>query len=250
MTNARQAKTAREKAAEMRAQAARQEARRRATTIVAAVAAVLVVFVGVGVLIAFANHQKQAKADAASQPPANLVDGSMAVGNAKAKVTIKLYEDFQCPICKDFEKANADQLATWAADGTIRLEYHPVAILDRASTTNYSTRALNAAAAVFSIDPQLFVKYHSLLYDNQPAEGSAGLPDSKLISLAVQAGVQQSAVESAITTEKYKGWTVQVTDQFSKDGLTGTPTIIVNGKQLSDWSPDKLKAAVLAAAKG
>ena len=250
MTNARQAKSAREKAAEMRAEAARQEARRRAIAVVAAVAAVLVLFVGAGVLIAYARHNQQVKTEAASQPPANLVDGAMAVGNAKAKVTIQMYEDFQCPVCKDFEQANAAQLAAWAADGTARLEYHPVAILDRYSSTNYSTRALNAAAAVFNVDPALFVKYHSLLYANQPAENSAGLPDSQLIDLAVQAGAQRTAIESPITTEKYKGWTLKVTDDFSVKGLTGTPTVIVNGKQLADWSPAKLKAAVLAAAKG
>lgn len=250
MTNARQAKTAREKAAEMRAVAARKETRRRATAIVAAVAATLVVIVGAGILILSAQHEQKAKTEAASAPPANLVNGSILVGNPNAKVTIELWQDFQCPVCKDFETLNADQLAAWAADGTAKLEYRPVAILDRYSSTRYSTRALNAAAAVFNADPTVFVKYQSLLYANQPKENSAGLPDSTLIDLAVEAGAQRADVESAITGQKFKGWTVSVTDVFSKRGLNGTPTIIVNGKQIEDWSPAKLKAAVEAAAKG
>ncbi len=250
MTNARQAKTAREKAAEMRADAARKEARRRAGVIGAAVAAALVVIVTAAVLIQTARHDQQAKAAAAVAPPANVSNGAIIIGKSTAKVTVQLWEDFQCPICKDFEAADSAQLRAWADAGTVRLEYHPVAILDRYSSTNYSTRALNAVAAVMNADPSVFLKYHDLLYANQPAENSAGLPDSQLISLAVQAGAQESAIAPAINSLKYQGWTVTVTDDFSKRGLTGTPTVLVNGKTVDDWSLPKLTAAVQAAAKG
>ncbi len=251
MVNARQAKTAREKAAEMRAEAARKEARRRTLAIVSAVIAVIVVAVGAGVLIQTARHNEETKKAAATAPPAHLTNDGFQVGKPSAKVTLEVWEDFQCPACKNFEALNAAQLASWAAEGTVKIEYHPVAILDRMSSTNYSTRALNAAAAVINADPTAFVKFHTLLYNNQPEENGTGLPDSQLIDYAVQAGVQRSAVESAITSQKYLGWTQKVSDEFSSvKHFTGTPTLVVNGKVVSDYAPDKIKAAVEAAQKG
>ena len=63
-----------------------------------------------------------------------------------------------------------------------------MAFLDRASTTNYSSRALDAAAAVVDTAPGSFQAFHDLLYANQPEEGSAGLTDAQLLDYAVQAG--------------------------------------------------------------
>jgi protein-disulfide isomerase len=272
MVNARQAKSAREKAAAMRAETARQESRRRTITIVSAVVAVIVVAVGAGVLIQTARHNQEMKQQAATAPPANLTNGGFLVDassttptasgtagatpSAKpaAKVTIETWEDFQCPACQQFEKENADQIAQWVADGTVKIMYHPVAILDRSSTTNYSTRSLNAAAAVINTAPESFLKFHKLLFDNQPPEGGDGLPDSQLIDYAVQAGAKRADVEPAVTGQKYLGWTAKVSDSFDQrftkpNKRAGTPTVLVNGTQVADWGKDQFKAAVEAAAK-
>lgn len=250
MVNARQAKTAREKAAEMRAESARKEARGRAIAIVAAVIAVIVVAVGAGVIIQMAKHNQDEKIAAATAPPANLTNDGFLVGKADAKVTIEVWADFLCPACNNFEMLNAGQLKKWAEDGTVKVEYHPVAILDHQSTTDYSTRALNAFAVVINAKPDAVEKFYTLLFENQPPEGGPGLPDSQLIDYAVQTGVDRVVVESAVTSLKYKRWTQKVTNTFSEKGYTGTPTILVNGKKIDDYSPDKLKAAVDAAAKG
>jgi protein-disulfide isomerase len=250
MVNARQARTAREKAAEMRAEAARKAARGRAIAIVSAVIAVIVVAVGAGIIIQMAKHNQDVKTAAAVAPPANLTNNGYLVGSPNAKVTIEVWEDFQCPACENFESLNGAQLKKWAADGTVKTEYHPVAILDRYSSTNYSTRSLNAFAAVINAKAAAVDKFHSLLFANQPAENTPGLPDSQLIEYAVQAGVDRASVENAITTLKYKGWTQTVTNEFSEKGYTATPTILVNGKKVDDYAPDKIEALVEAAKKG
>ena len=58
----------------------------------------------------------------------------------RRRTTIKLYEDFQCPICSEFEAATGDKSPTAIADGKVKVDYHMVAFLDRASTTDYSSR--------------------------------------------------------------------------------------------------------------
>lgn len=235
MTNARQARTAREKAAEMRAAAARKQARQRAAAIAGAVLAALVIVVASGILILTAKQDKANKERAAVAPPANIVDGGLQIGSSSAKVTLDVWEDFQCPACQVFKDRFKTEIEGWVADGTVRVIYHPVSILNRYSSTEYSTRSLNAFAAVINADPTAAEKYHDLLFKNQPPENTAGLPDAKLLDLAEQAGVQRSAVEAAITGVKYRGWTETVTDDFSKRGYTGTPTIVVNGKQVEKW---------------
>ena len=96
-----------------------------------------------------------------------------------------------------------------------------VAFLDRSSTTNYSSRALNAAMAVLSTaGPDAFMKFHTIAYANQPAEGSAGVPDSTLIDWAVQAGADEAQVTPLINGNVYHQWVVNATDQMSKDGVT------------------------------
>lgn len=261
MTNARTVKSAREqKAAELRAQAARTEARRRTLLVSGVVAVVVLLVVGITVIVRQAQHDKAvATASAPGGVPANLQAGAGIVSVAgtppagKTPVTVELWEDFQCPACRAFESGNRAQLEALAKQGVVKLVYKPVAFLDRASTTDYSTRALIAAAAVVDKDPAAFTAFHDLLYANQPAEGSAGLTDTQLADLAAQAGAPRDAVASALSSQQFKGWTVQRTDEFTQK-FTGTPTVLVDGKELkSDGSqtiisPAKLKAAVAAAA--
>lgn len=247
MTNARTARSAREKALELRLVEEKAQRRRRNAAVVAALVAVLVVVVGIGAVVQSARSQ--ARQVAAAGTPAHLVDGGVRVGKATAPVTVTLYEDFQCPACKEFEAESAKQLAGWVADGTVTIDYRPIAFLDRASTTRYSTRSLNAAAAVVSSSPGAFQKFHDLLYANQPAEGSAGLPDSTLVELAGQAGADTAAVRKALADRQYEGWAASVTDESSKAGVTQTPTVKVNGTVLETHTLAALTAAVDTALK-
>jgi protein-disulfide isomerase len=72
-------------------------------------------------------------------------------------------------------------------------------------------------------------EFHDLLFQNQPAEGSAGLKDDVLIELAVDAGAEESDIEDGIRGLVFKQWIINGTDDANKDGITGTPTIRVNG---------------------
>jgi protein-disulfide isomerase len=147
-------------------------------------------------------------------------------------------------VCKSFEDANAAQLAGWVANGTAKLVYRPVAILDSATSTEYSTRALTAAAAVVDTSPAAFPAFHTLLFESQPAENTAGLDDGQLVTLAHQSGAEYKAVQTALAGRTYDSWIAGMTDAFSKAGYTGTPTVLVNGTMLKDWSPAALSAAV------
>ena len=152
---------------------------------------------------------------------------------------IVVYEDYLCPICRDFDTANADLLESLVAGGDATLELHPISILDRLSQgTRYATRAANAAACVAESDPDAFLDVNTALYAQQPAENSRGLTDDELVALVQGAGVTDEAVESCVRDGSFEDWVGDATTR-ALDGplpgsdlpaVSGTPTVLVDGQ--------------------
>ncbi|RBY74591.1 disulfide bond formation protein DsbA [Geodermatophilus sp. TF02-6] len=248
--NARRA-AARRRIEERRAAEDAARAQRRRRTVVGGVAAAVLLAVAVVVVVVVQTQRTATSATAAV--PANTADGGdvVVVGPADAPVTVDLYFDYQCPNCKAFEDADGTTLEQLVAAGTVQVHHHGMAFLDTDANDRYSTRALNAAAAVVdAAGPDAFQRFSDLLYAHQPPEGGSGLTDEQLIGYAAQAGASGAAVERAIRDLTYADWVAHVTDQASRDGVTGTPTVLVDGQRLSDLSPGGLTAAVQAAQHG
>lgn len=223
----------------------RQEQRRRAMILGGVLGVLLLIVVAIIYGISSSNDTSGAPAT----PPRGVTDTySVVVGKSSAPKTMTVYEDFQCPICRDFEAATRDRVAAAVDAGKIKVDYRMVAFLDRSSTTNYSSRALNAAAVVLDTSGvDVFKKFHDLLYENQPREGSAGLTDDQLVQYAVQAGAKESAVRPGIVGNDFHQWTINATDQMSKNGVNGTPTVFIDGKPAGTTLADSITAATDAA---
>ena len=278
-TSANRREQARAAAAALKEKQARQAARQRAT----AIAGLLVGLVVVGVLVAviLANGSttsaysgyRPATAtghggivfDAAGPvtPPSDATftagargfagDWPQGAGLDGDPVVVSIYVDMMCPVCARFEAMNAPLLDELRADGTIVVDSHPVAILDRASAgTRYPTRAAAAVWAVADLDPDHYFDFLEALMANQPAEGTTGLTDQQIAGLATQAGVGATAVQ-AFTGEDYLAWAAAATDVGSQDlSRLTTPTILINGRNLNDlgvsWlQPGALRAAIESA---
>jgi hypothetical protein len=179
--------------------------------------------------------------------PANPSDASPVASpaNAEGVVDITLYVDYLCPICRQFEEANKDAIADLLARGAATIEIHPIAILtNRSQGTQYSLRAANAAACVANDYPNSFMNFHNALFANQPQEDTPGWTDEELFGFAKQAGAGP-AVEQCINDQNFKDWVKASTERAisgdiainNKDkkftGVTGTPTIVINGTQFN-----------------
>ena len=77
-------------------------------------------------------------------PAGATADGS-AIAVGTGPVTIDIYEDFICPFCGQFEKSTGSTLDQLVSENKVKVQFHPVAYLDRNSTTEYSTRSSAAA---------------------------------------------------------------------------------------------------------
>jgi protein-disulfide isomerase len=236
---------AEKRAAEAAVRAAAQ--RRRRAVVGGAVAAVVLVVVLVAVVVV-QTRRTAVSADAVAPAHTSGNGYVFAVGSADAPVTVDLYEDFQCPNCKALEESTGSTIDELVTAGTVQVHHHGMAFLDTDANDDYSTRALNAAAVVAdAAGTDAFAAFHDALFADQPDEGGSGLTDDQLIDHAAQAGATGDTVESGIRGLVFGDWVDGAEDQASKDGVTGTPTVFVDGRQLDDLTPDGLTAAVTAA---
>ena len=233
-----------ERAAAIRAEQERLERRRRSIGVTVAVLVVLAVIGGIG----FALQSSRDTTGKATTPPAGVV-GTYGIpdGKASAPVTVTIYEDFMCPYCGELEAANRAWVQQYVDQGKMRVDYRVLAFLDRASNgTEYSSRSANAIGVVLDTSgPDVAQKFHALLFEHQPSEGSDGLSDSQLVDYAVQAGAKRADVEQAIKDRKFSQWVVNGTNDASKNhGVTGTPTVLVDGQQVTGQTMQQLSANV------
>jgi protein-disulfide isomerase len=163
----------------------------------------------------------------ATQPAAVTVPGAEAEPGKPVKVVA--YVDFICPVCKNFEAQYNQTLTKLRNEGKITVEYRPLGFLDSRSTTNYSSRAANAAACVANESPEKYSDFFNALYDKQPAEGSAGLSDSELKKIATDVGAK--SVDKCVDDKTYRPYVKHTTQGAQVIGVTGTPTVFVEGKQ-------------------
>jgi protein-disulfide isomerase len=208
----------------VREQLARERRRQRAMWASVIAVAVLLVAGGIG----YGVYASQ-RADSFATPPNAVADGTgFAVGTGSSVVDI--YEDFMCPHCAEFEESSGEAVDRLGTQNKAQIVYHPIAILDGASTTDYSTRS--AAAAACAAADGKFREYAKALFAQQPSEGSAGLSDDQLVQVGASIGLSESSFGQCVREGTYKSWVQHVTDEASADGVTGTPTVKVNGNQV------------------
>jgi protein-disulfide isomerase len=231
-----------ERAAAIRKEQERRERRRQTLVVTAVGVVVLVLVVVIGYFVQSSNDTSGASSSA---PQGAVARYAVPSGPSSAPVKVVVYEDFICPFCGQFEAASRTAFQKDIDQGKVQFQYHVLNFLDRNTTTDYSTRAANALAVVLdTAGPTTAKRFHDLLFENQPAEGSAGLSDSKLVDLAVQAGAKSSQVTSGIKDRKFEQWVKNVTDNASKDGVTETPTVTIDGKTLEAKTMDELATVV------
>ncbi|WP_203829079.1 DsbA family protein [Actinoplanes palleronii] len=162
-------------------------------------------------------------------PQGATAGGALTVGQADAPVRLEVYLDYMCPYCGRFERADSGEIDKLVAAGTVRLELHPLAFLDRMSDgSRYSTRAANAVVTVADRAPAQLSALSAALFANQPEEGKSGLTDARIAELAQQAGVPQQVVD-VFPDRIFEPWIARSTEAAFDSGITGTPTVRING---------------------
>jgi protein-disulfide isomerase len=234
---------ARAKARELREAEARRQRRREQLFRFGILGVVALVVLVVGILI-FANRPEEI---VSAQLPAGVTEpaGGVMIGEESAPVTIDLWIDFQCPFCRAFEQESGSTLQQLAADGTAVLVYHPLSFLGEESE-----RAANAFGC--AADQGRAGEYLTVLFENQPEEGTGGFTSDDLLALGAEAGITDTEFENCVQDSPYAEWVANVAASQSEAEIVATPTVFVDGGMLQgdQLTPAGLQAAVTTAAGG
>ncbi|MGW6918492.1 DsbA family protein [Kitasatospora sp. NPDC054939] len=243
---------------EERERAERSARIRRRTVVGAASAAVLALVAGVA--LAIGGSSSGAGADLAGTDGPLVVpahtsgpDGTVVTyGKADAPHTLEIFEDFRCPYCERLETTTGATMKQLADSGTYKIEYRMAAFLDKGLGGRGSHVALAAAGAALNEGVDKFSGFHDVLYANQPEEREDGFGDvNRILDLAGQVpGLKTDAFVKAVQEGTYLPWAKKVDEAFDRSGVTGTPTVRLDGNKLdvfkngSPVSPEQFTALV------
>jgi protein-disulfide isomerase len=209
-------------------------------------AVVVVSAVALVLYIVMSGHNKPTSEAAATQ--AVRVASSALVtkpGGTEPKAVLSLYEDFQCPHCRDFEQTYGPTITSLINSGDVAADYYMVAILNSAANKDYSTRAAAIAYCVGQADTSptkgAFQRFHAALFSQQPPEGAPAPDNGTLTETARQAGIASPDFTACVTSNKY---TDMVNGLAAATQIRATPTVRINGQDYRLSTPEALTATI------
>jgi protein-disulfide isomerase len=165
-------------------------------------------------------------------------------GPDKAPVTIVEFSDLQCPHCKDAQPI-IDKLLTEEPNARFVFQNFPL------PSHNWAAKAANYADCIGRSSKDAFWKFVQGTFDAQSSITEANA-DEKLTAIADTAGVKGAEVATCAAKADTKTRVEQSVALGQSVGVTGTPTVFVNGRRIGNvvgLPPEVLKGLVEFAAK-
>ncbi|MFF6792309.1 protein-disulfide isomerase [Streptomyces filamentosus] len=229
--------------AEREAQAKKERARRRLIVGVSAVA-VLAAAGGIGYAVVRSNQPTawETAADAKTVTAPKNTEGAngttVVVGKDSAKKTLEIYEDSRCPVCATFEQAVGPTVEKDVEAGKYKLKYVGATFIDKFDQGEGSKNALSALGAALDVSPEAFLDYKAALYSAKwhPEESEDKFAkDSYLLEVAdtVPALKANAAFKKDVEEGTFDAWAMKMSKAFEESGVTGTPTLRMDGRTLT-----------------
>jgi protein-disulfide isomerase len=201
------------------------------------------ILVGSGIIklgnqISLGSNAQQAQASAApGATPApsvyqNVTAGSFPTqGDSNAKVLVVEWADFQCPFCEQFFSQVEPQIKKDYIDtGKIKFAFRDFAFLGQESND-----AANAARC--ANDQGKFWDFHDYLYSHQGQENSGTFSKDNLKKFGAAVGLNTDQFNSCVDSNKHAQDVTDDTTAGKNVGVSGTPTVYINGVQLVGAQP-------------
>ncbi|WP_051451732.1 DsbA family protein [Actinospica robiniae] len=238
---------ARQRAALVRAELARREARNRRTAVYGSSLGVVLLAIVLSIVVTGAIQPSGAP----SAPTKTVADTSggitsadgmaIPIGDSGAPVKVTVYEDVRCSDCGAFESQYQSAYKALVKAGTVQVLVHLVDLIDNSDGGSGSLAGGNAMACAQNAG--YFEAYHDLLFAHQPASESTDTfsSTSTLIGYAKQvSGLDSPTFESCVKSGKYDGWIKQNyrdLEQVVGVANAATPTLMANGTKLTLSTP-------------
>jgi protein-disulfide isomerase len=194
------------------------------------------------VVLAVALNSRQASVTvAAPELPAEWLNRNV-MGNPDATVTVQTWEDFLCPACRQWATTVKPRLLDdYIKPGTVKLEFRQFPL-----SGHQPGASMAAMASLCAADQDAFWVYHDRLFVAQD-RGQAAFELDNLVQYADELGLDSRAFMQCMSSQQYREEVAASANEAIGYGFPGTPTILVNGTPITDWSSyDELKAAIEA----
>ena len=216
-----------------------QAKQKRLNRIIGVGAAVLVVvLIGVFVAVLVQNQSQTATTSSATPPNATADKAAIVVNPGKAASGAPVFElffDYQCPVCKQFEGVYGPAIKALADSGEIELHYRTMTFMSTNLKNDDSVRSsIGAACSDFS---GKYLAYHEQIFANQPTSEGSGYTDELLRDAIPSAvgitGSELTSFQTCFDSQTTKAFVNGTNEAASRSGINATPSVRVNGKDLS-----------------
>ncbi|HEX8947259.1 MAG TPA: thioredoxin domain-containing protein [Candidatus Paceibacterota bacterium] len=190
--------------------------------------------------------QQQQAGNQQQQPSVNIADvktaGEPYVGKEDAPVTIAVWLDYQCPVCKMFDESTLAQVyASYVQTGKVKIVYKTLAFLGPDSKTDAMF-----GYAVWDLYPDKFYTWLQAMFEKQDKEneGFGDLASVEALTKTIP-GIDVDKVVARMNEKKseYEAKLAANGQDGVKFGIQGTPSTIVDNQLLMGVIPfDQLSA--------
>ena len=163
--------------------------------------------------------------DPVAAPSGHTQEGGVLVGNANAPHEMILYEDPQCPFCRQFEELNGPVLTAAVEAGSLAVEYRMRCFLGAESVRADNALALAAEAGRFD-------QLRQALFSVQPPEGSGGFTTGDLLRIGADTGLTGTDYVAGVRDARYEKWVLGRESLYQAQDPQGTPAAWLDGHQL------------------
>jgi protein-disulfide isomerase len=251
MSKAARQRSARERLAEERRRQAQKQQRTR--RLLVTLSGLVIVALAVVITVYFVNKKDAGTYTGALAPTTRQADGSILASQPGAKAPkLEVFEDFQCPICHEFENASGATVKRLAAQGKVNVLYYPFWLFKQ-QTEPIRGNSQRAANAALCAPANKWIQYHDTIYKHQPEEGSNGFSNKDLIGWAKDLGFDTPQFEQCVNGGQKQSQIDSMTNYAENNRkVTGTPTVFLNGQSLdlnnTLLNAKNLEKAILSAA--
>jgi hypothetical protein len=158
-----------------------------------------------------------------ARPSGHTRDGGVLVGNADALKGLVVFEDPQCPYCRQFEEVNGAQITEGIQAGKLVVEYRMRCFLGPESV-----RADNAL--VLATEAGRFDELRHQLFSHQPEEGTNGFTIEDLLERGADIGLSNRDFISGVREARYEQWVLNREVRYASEDPQGTPAAWLNGR--------------------
>jgi protein-disulfide isomerase len=154
------------------------------------------------------------------------LDSQPNYGKAGAPVTIVVYGDFQCPVCKvEADVMRKNLVQTFPDKVQVYFKDFPLE-----SIHPWARAASDTGRCIYKQDPQAFWKFHDWIYENQEGVTPETL-NSKVMTWAGTAGVDSIQLGRCLDSKVSDKEVAQNMAEGRSLGLSATPTVFINGRK-------------------